>query len=345
MRSAWLEGPRSVVIRSVDEPKILDPRDVIVDITFAGICGSDLWGYRGQIARPAGPTGHEFIGRVRSVGADVTTLRVGDSVIAPFIFAEGSCAECTRGLQPHCADSGMWGKDGGAQAERIRVPFADATLVKLPWAADEIDADLARKLIPLADVFATGTHGAVLAGVQPGSVVAVVGDGAVGISAAIAATRMGAARVILMGQHESRLRVAEQYGVETLCDRDLGPMDTVLREINAGVLADHVVECVGQQQAFDTALSLVRPGGSLGFVGVPHGVEQLPPMRLFQNQTRIAGGVAPARRYLWQFVNDTYLGALDTSPLVDTVLPLSAVAAAYEAMDSSAALKVVLQIS
>ena len=345
MRAAWLEGPSSVVIRNLEDPRIRDPRDVIVDITYAGICGSDLWGYRGHIKRPSGPIGHEFIGRVSSVGDSVTSLRAGDSVIAPFMYSEGNCAECRRGLQPHCAQSGMWGKAGGGQAEPIRGPFADATLVKLPWSAAVIDADLARKLIPLADVFATGTHGAILAGVEQGSVVAVVGDGAVGISAAIAATRLGAGRVILIGRHDTRLAVAEQFGVETVREKHVGPLGEHLRELNNGELADQVVECVGHQAAFDAALSLVRPGGSMGFVGVPHGVEQLSPMRLFNNQTRIAGGVAPARRYLSQFVNDTFAGELDTSPLVDTVLPLSAVSAAYAAMDTSASLKVVLQVS
>ncbi|WOF22865.1 alcohol dehydrogenase catalytic domain-containing protein [Microbacterium betulae] len=346
MLSAWFRGTGEIDVREVDDPVIVDPRDVVVDISYAGICGSDLWGYRGLLDRPAGSTGHEFIGRVREVGGAVRSLAPGDGVIAPFMYADGTCVECRRGLQPHCANAGRWGKEvPGAQAERIRVPYAEATLVKLPWEADAIDRELARKLIPLTDVFATGTHGASLAGVGSGDVVAVVGDGAVGISAAIASVRRDAARVILFGEQEARLSVAARYGVETVrVDRDESAAER-LRSLNGGALADRVVECVGLEAAFDSALGLVRPGGSMGFVGVPHGVDRLPPMRVFDNQTTLAGGVAPVRRYLWQLVNDTFAGGLDVSPLVDRTLPLSDVAAGYEAMSSGEALKVMLTVS
>ena len=346
MLSAWLAGTGQIDIREVDDPVIIDPLDVIVDITYAGICGSDLWGYRGLLSRPAGSTGHEFIGQVRAVGDGVRSLARGDSVIAPFMYSDGTCTECKNGLQPHCANVGRWGKEvSGAQAERIRVPYAEATLVKLPWKTSEIDAELARKLIPLTDVFATGTHGARLANVRSGDVVAVVGDGAVGISAAVASVRRGAARVILFGEQKSRLAVAAQQGVETVLIARGEDMAERLRSLNNGELADCVIECVGLQAAFDSALSLVRPGGSMGFVGVPHGVDQLPPMRIFNNQTRLAGGVAPARHYLQQLVDDTAAGRLDVSFLVDSVVPLAEVAAGYEAMSSGTALKVISVIN
>ncbi|WP_072803253.1 alcohol dehydrogenase catalytic domain-containing protein [Rhodococcoides yunnanense] len=346
MLTAWFSGAGRIDVREVDDPVIVDPLDVIVDITFAGICGSDLWGYRGLLNRPAGSTGHEFIGRVREIGRDVRSVVPGDSVIAPFVYSDGTCTECRRGLHSHCANVGRWGKEvSGAQAERIRVPYADATLVKLPWDSSDIDAELARKLVPLTDVFATGTHGAVLAGVGDGDVVAVVGDGAVGISAAIASARIGAERVILFGEQISRLSVAAEHGIETVLITRDDDVSERLRAINDDVLADRVIECVGLQSAFDGALSLVRPGGSMGFVGVPHGVDELAPMRIFDNETRIAGGVAPARHYLEQFVEDTAAGRLDVSTLIDSVLPFEEVAAGYEAMSSGSALKVVVSIA
>jgi threonine dehydrogenase-like Zn-dependent dehydrogenase len=349
MRSSWLNGPSDITVVDVEAPQILDPRDVIVDVTFATICGSDLWAYRGLIPRPPGSTGHEFIGRVREVGSAITTLSPGDSVIAPFMYSEGSCYECTHGLQSFCAEGGLWGKGGnggnGAHAERIRVPFADATLVALPWHSDEIDSSLARKILPLTDVYATGTHGAFLAGVTSGDTVAVVGDGAVGISAASAALRLGAARVVLIGEQDARLAVAKNFGVETLkVSRDEPSVERFL-EVNGGALADRVIECVGMQAAFDTALDLVRVGGSMGFVGVPHGVESVSPKKIFDKGMRIAGGTAPARKYLPGLIADVEQGRLDPSALIDQVYGLSDIATGFEAMHTGAALKVLLDIS
>lgn len=346
MLTAWFNGPSDMSVREVEDPAIMDPRDVIVDISYAGICGSDLWVYRGIVPKAPGGTGHEFIGRVREAGSAVTGFKAGDSVIAPFVFSDGSCPECNRGLQPLCAQSGLWGKDWeGAQAQSIRVPFADATLVHLPWAAGEIDTELARKLIPLCDVFATGTHGAELAGVRPGDTVAVIGDGAVGISAVAAAQRMGASRVILLGEQETRLRVAEGFGAETLKVSRDEPAAEAFREFNGGALADRVIECVGMQSAFDTALDIVQPAGSVGFVGVPHDVKSIPPLKIFTRSIRLAGGVAPARHYLPQLVGDVAAGRLDPSPLIDSSYGLADVAKGYEAMQTGDALKVVLEIN
>ena len=345
MRTSWFNGPFDITVAEVEEPVLRDPRDVIVDISHAAICGSDLWAYRGVIPKPPGSTGHEFIGRVREVGSAVTGFAPGDSVIAPFVYSEGSCFECSHGLQPFCADAGLWGKDGpGAQADSIRVPFADATLVHLPWTADEIGTELARKLLPLTDVYATGTHGATLAGVGAGDTVAVIGDGAVGISAAGAALRMGAGRVVLLGEQDARLAVAAGFGVETLkVGRDEPAIERFL-DANGGVLADRVIECVGMQSAFDTAIGLVRPGGSMGFVGVPHGVDTLAPMTIFNKGMRVAGGTAPARRYLPQLIADVRNGRLDPSPLIDATFALSDVAKGFEAMHTGGALKVLLEI-
>jgi threonine dehydrogenase-like Zn-dependent dehydrogenase len=345
MRAAMLREPGKVEVTRVADPRVVEPTDVVVRIAYAGICGSDLWPYRGVVPHGSG-SGHEFVGVVSAVGSAVRRLRVGELVIAPFVFSDGVCELCQRGLQPLCEHAGLWGKDwDGAQAEAIRVPFADATLVPLPFDADELDDDLARRIVPLCDVFATGTHGAVLAGVGEGDMVAVIGDGAVGISAAMASLRRGAREVVLLGEQPGRLAVAAQAGVTTLTvRRDTSPIPA-LRDVLGGRLPDRVVECVGMQAAFDTALDAVRPGGSVGFVGVPHGVEPVPPMRVFARQIRIAGGVAPARHYLPGFLAEVRAGDLDPTPLVDSVLPLDKVADGYAAMDSGAALKVVLRMA
>ncbi len=345
MRSSWLNGPSDITVVELDDPHILEPGDVIVDISYATICGSDLWAYRGLIPRPPGSTGHEFIGVIRSVGAEVTSLVPGDSVIAPFMYSDGTCYECRHGMHSLCAQGGLWGKGGsGAHAEQIRVPHAEATLVLLPWPAAEIDENLARKLLPLTDVYATGTHGVFLAGVSAGDTVVVIGDGAVGISAASAATRENAGRVVLIGEQDARLAIARSFGVETLqVSRDESAVERFL-DVNNGVLADRVVECVGMQAAFDSALELVRPGGSLGFVGVPHGVEPVSPMRIFNKGMHVAGGTAPARKYLPQLVAAVAEGTLDPSPLIDRVVPLSEVAHGFAAMHTGDALKVLLDI-
>ncbi|MGW4379185.1 alcohol dehydrogenase catalytic domain-containing protein [Kitasatospora sp. NPDC004531] len=344
MLATRFNKPFDITVEQVPDPQVVDPTDVTVEILYSAICGSDLWTFRGIVPHAPGGIGHEFLGRVLDVGADVTTVRPGDTVIAPFVFSEGDCEQCRSGLQPLCEHSGIWGKDwAGAQAQAIRVPYADATLVLLPWTVDELDTELARRLMPLCDVYATGTHGAVLAGVGAGDTVAVIGDGAVGISAAAAARRMGAGRVVLLGEQPARLTIAEGFDVETLCvSRDESPVDRVC-ELLGGRLPDRVVECVGMQSAFDTALDVVAPGGAIGYVGVPHGVEPIRPMRLFGRQIHLCGGVAPARHYLPGLIEEVRTGSLDPSPLMDWTLALADAAQGYAAMDSGAALKVLLE--
>lgn len=346
MRAVLLEEPGRVVVAEVAEPTLIDDRDVIVDVFYAGVCGSDLWPYRGLVKKTPGSTsGHEFLGVVREVGAAVTTVRPGDAVIAPFMFSEGECDACRRGLQSLCAEGGMWGKDaGGGQAERIRVPFGDATLVRLPWTAEELDSDLARQLMPATDVFATGTHGAVLAAIDPGDLVVVIGDGAVGISAGIAAQRRGAGRVIVAGENPARLAVASGYHLDPVqTPRDSDAVALILAATE-GIRPDRVIECVGVDAAFTTGLDLVRDGGRMSFVGVPHGVAPIAPLRLFGRQIALAGGVAPARHYLPEIVAEVHAGTLDLAPLVQAEYALSDVADAYAAMDSGQTLKVVLDV-
>jgi hypothetical protein len=344
--SSWLSKPFTIEARDIPDPELADPGDVIVRIRYAGICGSDLWSYRGLVSRPEGQIGHEFLGEVVAAGPDVTTVRPGDAVIAPFLFAEGSCEECRRGLPTLCERSGIWGRNGmGAQAEAIRVPYADAVLVPLPWAPGDIDDDLGRTLLPLCDVFATGTHGAVLAGVSAGDTVAVVGDGAVGISAAVAARRLGAERVVLLGDQPARLAVAAGLGVETMqVSRDASPK-AALRALLGGRLPGRVVECVGLQGAWDTAFDVVAPAGAIGFVGLPHGVDPIPPSRIFDRQVQVCGGPAPARTYLPDLLAAVRAGELDPSPLINQVIDLGDVRSGYEAMHTGAALKVLLRCS
>lgn len=346
MLTAWLTNPFETGTRDIPAPEVAGPGDAVVRIRYAGICGSDLWSYRGLVGHRQGQTGHEFLGEVTEVGPEVATLQPGDAVIAPFLFAEGSCEQCRRGLPTLCEQSGIWGRDGmGAQAEAIRVPYADAVLVPLPWAAGDLDDDLARRLLPLCDVFATGTHGAMMAGVGGGDTVAVIGDGAVGISAAVAARRLGAGRVVLLGDQPARLAVAEGFGVETLqVSRDVSPKED-LRALLGGRLPGRVVECVGMQGAFDTALDVVEPAGAVGFVGVPHGVDPIPPMRIFGRQIQVCGGPAPARTYLPGLLAAVLAGELDLSPLIDRVIDLRDVAEGYEAMHTGEALKVLLRCS
>ncbi|MBS1698899.1 MAG: alcohol dehydrogenase catalytic domain-containing protein [Actinobacteria bacterium] len=346
MRSSWADGTRSIGIAEVGDPEIEQSTDVIVDVHFAAVCGSDLWPYRGLLpGHRAGSTGHEFLGVVSEVGGAVTGLAPGDAVIAPFMYSDGACSACRHDLPSQCEHGGLWGRDGaGAQAERIRVPYADTTLVKLPWAIDEITPERARALLPLADVFATGYHGAVLAGVGPGDVVAVVGDGAVGISAAVGALMQGAARVIVLGENPERLAVAARFGAETLrVSREESGAER-LRAAFDDLEVDRVVEAVGMQGAFDTALDVVRVGGSVGFVGVPHAVEPIAPMRLFGKALQLAGGTAPARRYLDEFVAATIAGDLDMSALIDHTYAFDDIAEAYRAMDAGETLKAMLVI-
>ncbi|MEV6122699.1 alcohol dehydrogenase catalytic domain-containing protein [Streptomyces sp. NPDC052077] len=343
MLATRFNKPFDITVERVPDPRVVDPTDVTVEILYSAICGSDLWTFRGIVPHAPGGIGHEFLGRVLDVGAAVTSVRPGDPVIAPFVFSEGDCHQCRSGLQPLCEHAGIWGRDwAGAQAQAIRVPYADATLVPLPWAADELGTELARRLMPLCDVYATGTHGVALAGVAAGDSVVVIGDGAVGISAAAAARRAGAGRVVLLGEQPARLAVAEGFDVETLrVSRDESPVERV-RELLGGRLPDRVVECVGMQSAFDTALDVVAPGGGVGYVGVPHGVDPVAPMRIFGRQIRLCGGVAPARHYLPRLVEEVRTGRLDPSPLIDRTLALADAAAGYAAMDTGTALKVLL---
>ncbi|MEU4427282.1 alcohol dehydrogenase catalytic domain-containing protein [Actinoplanes sp. NPDC024001] len=341
MKATVLQGPGRVEVIDVPDPVIEHGGDAVVTVSLAAVCGSDLWPYRGQESfTPGDRMGHEWIGVVEQVGAAVSRFRPGDLVIAPFAFADGTCPACRDGWFTSCPAGGFWGGgNGGGQAEAVRVPFADATLV--PVRADA-DAELVRRLLPLTDVMATGTHAIALAGVRPGATAVVVGDGAVGLCATLAARRAGAARIILVGRHPGRSALATRMGATDVLSADDPATVGLIREATEGGVPG-VAECAGTQSALDLAIDLVRPGGTIGSVGVPNGVDRVDLYRLFRHNITLRAGVAPARRYLEPLLADVLAGRLDPSPVFSAEIPLDAVATAYRAMDTRQAVKIAIR--
>lgn len=342
MRATVFHGPRDVRVEEVPDAAIREPTDAIVRVTHACICGSDLWPYRGELLLygRTGRMGHEFIGVVEEVGAEVRSIRRGDFVIAPFAWSDGSCERCVQGLQTSCVHGGYWGgtEDGG-QGEAVRVPWADGTLVALPSDADPSDPGLAAALATLSDVMGTGHHAAVSAGAGPGARVVVVGDGAVGLCAVLAARRLGADQIVIMGRHEARLEVARRFGATDEV-RERGPEgEERVREITGGG-APAVCECVGSAASWATAVAVAAPGGTVGKIGVPaEPVDMLP---AYNKNVAFRGGVAPVRQYIPELLADVLAGRLDPSPVIDLQIPLADVPAGYRAMDERSAIKVLV---
>jgi threonine dehydrogenase-like Zn-dependent dehydrogenase len=345
VKAAIYAGPREIQVEDVPDPRIEQPTDVIARITHACICGSDLWFYRGLVDtwKPGFRTGHEWIGVVEDVGSDVMNVRRGDVVVAPFVFSDGTCENCRAGVQTSCEQGGAWGggdNDGG-QAEAIRAPFADGTLVAIPSDVAEDETTL-RALLPLTDVMGTGHHAAVSAGVGPGSTAVVVGDGAVGLCAVLAAQRLRADRIVLVGHHEDRLKLALTFGAtDVVATKGEAAVDEV-RQLTGGG-AGSVMECVGNQDSLDAAAEMARPGGTVGFVGVPHGVKAAPIRRMFSHNIALSGGVAPVRHYLPELMRDVLEGVIDPSPVLDLTVDLDDVATGYRAMDTRDAIKVMVR--
>jgi threonine dehydrogenase-like Zn-dependent dehydrogenase len=345
VKATVYHGPGDVRVEQVPDPALRDPTDVIVRVTHACICGSDLWPYRGQGEwKPGARTGHEFMGVVEDVGADVRTLRKGDRVIAPFAFSDGTCEFCRKGLQTSCIHGGFWGghHDGG-QGEAVRAPMADGTLVKIPPDVDLSDRRLAASLATLTDVMGTGHHAALMAGVTSGGTVVVVGDGAVGLCGVLAAKRLGAERIIMLGHHEARLAIARRFGAtDVVKERGVEAIAQVKEMTGYG--APSVLECVGTQQALDTAIGSARPGGSIGYVGVPH-IERIDFKVLFRGNIALRGGVAPVRAYEPELLADVLAGRLDPSPVLDFNVDLDGVPKGYEAMDTRRAIKAFIHVA
>jgi hypothetical protein len=348
MLATYLHGPADIRLEDVPDPQILTPTDALVSVVASCVCGSDLWGYRGVLPIE-GPVakGHEFVGVVDEVGAQVCDLKAGDFVIAPFAIADGNCVHCKNGVHPSCVRRGRWGLSdaegrpvGGGQAERARVPLASSTLVKTDrprsW-------EMVRNLLTLSDVLPTGYHAAVCAGVRRGATVVVVGDGAVGLCGIMAARSLGAERIIAMSRRPERQAVAKRFGATDVVRERGAAGAEVVRELTAGVGADCVLECVGTEESVQQAVKCARPGGQIGFVGLPHGGSSVDLSRLFAANLGIRGGAAPVLAYMGRLLPEVLDGTLRPGAVFDMEVPLTRVAEAYAAMDGRSAIKALLR--
>ena len=343
MRATVMYAAGDVRIESVADPVIEKPTDAIIRVTRACICGSDLWPYQSLDGRDgARVMGHEAIGVVEEVGADVRTVKRGDVVVMPFAFSDGTCMFCEEGLQTACVHGGFFGNPDvpGAQSEAVRIPQADGTLYVLPVAEDDA---LMPSLLTLSDVLGTGHHAAVVAGVRPGARIAVVGDGAVGLCAVIAAKRLGAEQIVLLGRHETRTRLGREFGAtDVVRERGSEAVERV-RELTGGFGVDAVLECVGLDQSVQTAIEIARPGGAVGRVGVPQH-EVLPAARpsFFKNVT-VGGGPAPVRAYIEELLPDILEGRIEPGRVFDRTVDLDGVPDGYRAMNDRESIKVLVK--
>jgi threonine dehydrogenase-like Zn-dependent dehydrogenase len=343
MKAAIFNGPRSIELGERPDPQIQDPTDAVVRVVLGCVCGSDLWYYRGLSPHALGPIGHEFIGVVEEVGSDVHTITKGDFVIAPFTYCEGTCANCRAGWPSNCLHGGSFGNHGidGGQGEAVRSPFADPTLVKVPGSgyAD----DMLRSLLTLSDVMCTGHHAAMSAGVKQGDVVAVVGDGAVGLCAIIAAKRLGAERILALSRNPARQKLARAFGAtDILSERGEEATQKILDMTN-GLGVDAALECVGAGQSMATAFSIARVGSVVGAIGAPHDVVVPMDTVIFRN-IGLRGGVSPVRRYIPELLDDVLAGRIHPGLVFDFTTDLSGIKEAYEAMDQRRAIKALLRI-
>ncbi|MGJ5752309.1 threonine dehydrogenase-like Zn-dependent dehydrogenase [Streptomyces puniciscabiei] len=341
MRAAVMYGAGDVRVENRPDPKIVQPTDAVVRTLAACVCGSDLWPYRSMPATDAGrPMGHEFLGVVEETGADVTGLKPGDLVVAPFTYSDNTCDYCAKGLPISCRNGGRYGFDGvdGGQGGAVRVPYADGTLVKLPVSADSA---LLPSLLALSDVMTTGHHGAVTAGVARGDAVLVVGDGAVGLCAVIATKRLGAERIVLAGRHEARTNLGREFGATDVVAERGEEGIARIREVTGGV--EKVIEAVGTRQALDTALGAVLDGGTISRLGVPQ-YEQGPigPAEFMRNVT-LTGGASPARAYIEQLLPDVLDGTMAPGRVFDQTFTLDQAPDAYRAMADRQVLKALIR--
>ncbi len=344
MLATFMYGPGDVRVEETAEPKILQPTDVIVRIVLSCICGSDLHAYHGGgIRSGVAAMGHEFLGLVEAVGADVLTFKKDDLVVAPFVWADNTCDFCREGLQTACRHGGVWGAGdvGGGQAEAVRVPQADGTLVKLPVG---VDSGLLPDLLTLSDVLCTGYHAAVKGRVNEQTTVTVIGDGAVGLSAVLSAKLLGAPRIILMGRHTARTDLGVEFGAtDVIAERGEEGIAQV-RKLTGGDGTHVVIEAVGYPQAYDQAFGVVRKGGIVSRVGVPQYQDANVGMAtMFFPNITLTGGVAPARAYMEHLMPKILDGAIHPGRVFDRTVSLTEVPAGYEAMNVRAALKVLVR--
>ena len=343
MRATIMYKAGDVRVENVPDATIIEPTDAVIRVSRSCICGSDLWPYKDLGPSPDGrPMGHEAIGTVESVGPTVRNFRRGDLVVMPFAFSDGSCDFCSEGLQTACSHGGYFGvgKVGGAQAEAVRIPLADGTLYKLT--VGEEDA-LIPSLLTLSDVMGTGHHAAVVARVTRGKKVAVIGDGAVGLCGVIAAKRLGAEQIIILGHHPDRIALAKDFGATDIV-RERG--DAAVEQVRklTGFSGVHsVLECVGSEDAMRTAVLVTRAGGAIGRVGVPHYEGTPASQQAFYANISVGGGPAPVRAYIETLMPDILEGRIQPGRVFDRTIGLEEVPAGYRAMNERQSLKVIIK--
>ena len=342
MRATVMHKAHDVTIENVPDAAIQQPTDAVIRVTRACICGSDLWPYNGGPNVEGQRMGHEAIGVVEDVGSDVRYIRRGQVVIMPFVDSDGTCLFCEEGLPSACVHRNFFGNGDldGAQAEALRIPLADGTLYPIEVAEDDA---LMPSLLTLSDVLGTGHHAALTSRVQPGGTVAVVGDGAVGLCGVIAAKRLGAEQIIIMGRHEQRIALAKQFGAtDVVSERGDEAIERV-RELTSGYGVQSVLECVGTGQAMETSMGIVRPGGAVGRVGVPHYEAINGAQQMFYNNVTVAGGPAPTRAYIDELLPDVMEGRIEPGLVFDRTVGLDGVPDGYRAMNDREALKVLIR--
>ena len=339
MRGAVIHAPGDVRVEERENPAIVAATDAIIRVSATCVCGSDLWDYRGvnDVTGPT-PVGHEYVGVVIEIGDEVNNIKVGDFVVGSFFASDNTCEICEAGYQSRCAHAEFVGA-GGAQAEYLRVPLADGTLVATPGLPDD---DLIPSLLAASDVLSTGWFGAVAAQAGPGKTVAVVGDGAVGLLAVLAAKRLGAERIIAMSRHESRQKLALEFGATDIVTERGDEGVARIKDLTNGYGAHSVIEAVGTQESMMQAIRSTRPGGHVGYVGVSHWV-QLPGEELFFAEVHLHGGPAPVRRFLPELIRLIWDREIDPGKVFDLTLPLEQAAEGYRAMDERRAIKTLLK--
>ncbi|MGW2840160.1 zinc-binding dehydrogenase [Streptomyces sp. NPDC001493] len=344
MRAAVMYGAGDVRVEDRPDPEIQQPSDAVVRVVLSCVCGSDLWPYKSMPATGTGrPMGHEFLGVVEETGSDVSGVKAGDLVVAPFTYCDNTCGFCRRGLHSSCRNGGRYGLDGvdGGQGEAVRVPLADGTLVKLPVGADSA---LLPSLLALSDVMGTGHHGAVTAGVGSGDRVLVIGDGAVGLCAVIAAKRLGAGQIVLMGRHTARTDLGRAFGATDVVAERGDEGIARVRDLTGGHGVDKVIEAVGARQALDAAFGTVVDGGTISRLGVPQYEEgPVGPSMIMRNIT-LTGGVSPARAYIEELMPDVLDGVIEPGRVFDRSFTLDQTPDAYRAMTDRRVLKALITL-
>ncbi len=342
MRATVMHAAGDVRIADVPDPSIIDPTDAILRVTRACICGSDLWPYNGGPNEPDQRMGHEAIGVVEEVGSEVRNLKPGQLVVMPFASSDGTCVFCQEGLTTACVHRGFIGNGGGldgAQAEGLRIPYADGTLYALPVGEDHA---LMPSLLTLADVMGTGHHAAVVAKAGPGKIAAVVGDGAVGLCGVIAAKRLGAEQIIIMGRHPDRIALAKEFGAtDVVTERGEEAVERI-KKLTGGYGAHSVLECVGHDRAVQTAIEIARPGGAIGRVGVPQHQAMPGAEPSFFGNITIGGGPAPVRAYIEDLLPDILQGRIEPGKVLDRSVGLDGVPDGYQAMADRESIKVMV---